>query len=73
MPPGRKWMHRRPGRPISGRHTTEIRFGPVIRPREGESRTDVMERVRAFFEASGAVTTPNGRGPAKVRRHPVHF
>jgi 1-acyl-sn-glycerol-3-phosphate acyltransferase len=61
MPPGRRWMHRRPGRPLSGRHATEIRFGAPIRAREGEDRTEVMERVRLFFAASGAVTTPDER------------
>ena len=72
MPPGSKWMHRRPGRPVSGRHRTEIRFGEPIRPREGESRTDVMERVRVFFAASGAVTTPPDRSSVAVARPSVH-
>ena len=71
MPPGRWWMHRRPGRYLSRRHPIEIRFGAPIRPREGEHRTEVMERVRLFFAASGALTTPgewslatNGRAAA---------
>ena len=56
MPPGRKWMRR-----ADGRHPIAVHFGPPIRPREGEHRTEVMERVRLFFEASGAVTTPDKR------------
>ena len=72
MPPGRRWMHRRPGRPLSRRHPTEIRFGAPIRPRQGESRTEVMERVRAFFAASGAVTTPDDRSSVAVPGPPVH-
>jgi 1-acyl-sn-glycerol-3-phosphate acyltransferase len=56
MPPGRRWMRR--GR---GRHPIAVHIGPPVRPREGEDRTEVMERVRRFFEASGAVTTPDKR------------
>jgi len=56
MPPGRKWMRRaRPRPPIA------VHLGPPIWPRQGEHRTEVMERVRQFFEASGAVTTPDKR------------
>lgn len=72
MPPGCRWMHHRPGCPLSGRHPTEIRFGEPIRPRHGESRTDVMERVRQFFAASGAVTTPDDRSSVAVAGPPVH-
>jgi 1-acyl-sn-glycerol-3-phosphate acyltransferase len=56
MPPGRSWMRR--GR---RRHPIAVDFGPPIRPREGEHRKDVMERVREFFEASGADTTADTR------------
>jgi 1-acyl-sn-glycerol-3-phosphate acyltransferase len=56
MPPGRRWMRR--GR---RRHPIAVRIGPPIRPREHEHRKDVMERVRQFFEASGAETTPGKR------------
>jgi 1-acyl-sn-glycerol-3-phosphate acyltransferase len=56
MPPGRRWMRRERGRqPIA------VHLGPPIRPRDGEHRREVMERVRLFFEASGAVTTPDKR------------
>jgi len=56
MPPGRRWMRRAPAR-----HPIAVHVGPPIWPREGEHRTEVMERVRLFFEASGAVTTPDKR------------
>ncbi|MEK6228559.1 MAG: lysophospholipid acyltransferase family protein [Actinomycetota bacterium] len=68
MPPGRKWMHREPGRFAGGRHPIAVRFGPPVRPRDGEHRVEVMERVRRFFEASGAVTTPHKRIAASSRR-----
>jgi len=56
MPPGSRWMSRKHGL-ISRRHPIEIRFGAPIRPRPGEHRTEVMERVRLFFAESGASTT----------------
>jgi len=55
MPPGRRWMRR------ARRQAIAVHVGPPIWPREGEHRTEVMERVRLFFEASGAVTTPDKR------------
>jgi 1-acyl-sn-glycerol-3-phosphate acyltransferase len=60
MPVGRRWMRR-------GRRRTPVavRFGPAIRPQEGEHRTEVMERVRLFLEASGAATTPDKRVEAR--------
>lgn len=58
MPPGRRWMRRAGG---GGRHPIAVHLGPPIRPATGEHRTEVMERVRLFFEASGAVTTPDKR------------
>jgi 1-acyl-sn-glycerol-3-phosphate acyltransferase len=58
MPVGRYWMRRRPARPLPRRHPIEIRFGAPVQPDHGEHRTDVMERVRAFFEQAGAETTP---------------
>jgi 1-acyl-sn-glycerol-3-phosphate acyltransferase len=64
MPPGRRWMRRAGGR----RQPIAVHFGPPIRPREGEHRTEVMERVRLFFEAAGAVTTPDKRVPARAPR-----
>lgn len=59
MPPGQRWMRWRSGRFIPRRHPIEVRFGEPIRPRDGERPAEVMERVRLFFAASGAVTTPD--------------
>ena len=61
MPPGRSWMRRARGRLAGGRQPIAVHFGPPVRPRGGEHRTEVMERVRQFFDASGAVTTPDKR------------
>lgn len=71
MPPGRRWPRRRPGRVIGRRHPLEVRFGAPIRPRAGEDRSEVMERVRLFFAESGAETTPDPRVVAPVERPPV--
>jgi 1-acyl-sn-glycerol-3-phosphate acyltransferase len=49
MPPGRNWPKRKPGRFLSRRHPVAVRFGEPIWPQEGEHRTEVMARVRAFF------------------------
>ncbi len=65
MPPGRRWMRRKPGSRGSRRQPIEIRFGPPIRQRAGEHRTEVMERVRLFLAASGATTTPCEQPPSK--------
>jgi 1-acyl-sn-glycerol-3-phosphate acyltransferase len=62
MPPGRAWMRRGA---IGRRRPIAIHFGAPIRPREGEHRTEVMERVRLFLEASGARTTPDKRVAAR--------
>jgi 1-acyl-sn-glycerol-3-phosphate acyltransferase len=60
MPPGRRWMKRgRRRQPIA------VHFGPAVRPGDGEHRTETMERIRLFFEASGAVTTPDKRVGAR--------
>ena len=47
------------------RHPITVRFGPALHPQDGEHRTELMERVRLFFEASGAVTTPDKRVKAR--------
>ena len=60
MPVGRYWMSRKPGKPPT-RQPIEIRFGEPIQPRGVEHRTEVMERVRAFFEQADADTTPAER------------
>ena len=54
MPPGRRWMRR----DIRRRHPIAIRFGAPIRQRAGEDGAEVMERLRLFYEAEGAPTTP---------------
>ncbi len=59
MPVGRYWMRREPGR----RHPIEIRFGAPIHSDGVEQPSDVMERVRQFFERAGAQTTAAERGP----------
>jgi 1-acyl-sn-glycerol-3-phosphate acyltransferase len=64
MPPGRAWMHRPAGR----RHPIAVRFGAPVRPADGEHRTEVMERVRRFFEDCGAQTTPDKRIAAGARK-----
>jgi hypothetical protein len=66
MPPGRNWPKRLKGRFISHRHKVEVEFGDPIRPREGEHGSDVMARVRAFYEAHQ--DEPNGARFARGRR-----
>jgi 1-acyl-sn-glycerol-3-phosphate acyltransferase len=71
MPPGRRWMRRRAGRLLPRRHPVEIRFGAPIHVQEGEHRAEVMERVRQFFAASGAVTAPPAPRPAPMPAQPA--
>lgn len=66
MPTGRGWMRRAPGRGLGRRRPIEIRFGAPLVPAAGEHRKDVMERVRAFYAASGAATTPTRRSLASA-------
>jgi len=61
-------MRRAHGTFTGARQPIAVRFGAPVRPHDGEHRTDVMERVRLFFEASGAVTTPDPRIAARSRR-----
>jgi hypothetical protein len=70
MPPGRRWMSRRGGRLLGRRHPVVIRFGAPIHVLDGEHRADVMERVRRFFAASGAVTAPPAPRPAVGEKLP---
>ena len=65
MPKGRRWARRAPG---GKRHEIAVHFGPAVHPGADEHRTDVMERVRQFFIASGAETTPDKRIAARERR-----
>lgn len=64
MPVGRGWMRRGPGR---RRQDVRVAFGPAVHLRPDEHRTEVMERVRQFLEASGATTTPDKRIRARRR------
>jgi 1-acyl-sn-glycerol-3-phosphate acyltransferase len=64
MPPGLSWPKFRPFR---RRHRVTLTFGEPIWPREGEHRTETMERVREFFAAQGAETTP---GKVARKREP---
>jgi 1-acyl-sn-glycerol-3-phosphate acyltransferase len=61
MPPGRRWMRRHGRR----RAPIAVHIGPPVQARDGEHRTETMERVRLFFEASGAATTPDKRVEAR--------
>jgi 1-acyl-sn-glycerol-3-phosphate acyltransferase len=67
MRPGRSWMRRARGR----RQPIAVHFGPPVRPGQSEHRREVMERVRLFFEASGAVTTPDTRIETGNARSPA--
>lgn len=58
MPPGRRWMRRRRARHGSRRRPIALSFGAPIRQGEGEDPGEVIERVRLFYEAAGATTTP---------------
>ena len=68
MPPGQSWPKRMRGRFFSRRHRVEVVFGEPIRPRPGEHRSAVMERVQAFYEretgASPSGTGGSGNGSA---------
>jgi 1-acyl-sn-glycerol-3-phosphate acyltransferase len=68
MPPGRRWMRLGRGRLLPARQPIEVRFGPPIRPGADEHRSEVMERVRRFFDACGAVTTPDKRVVRRTTR-----
>jgi 1-acyl-sn-glycerol-3-phosphate acyltransferase len=61
MPPGRSWPKRRRGRFFSRRHRVDVHFGEPIRPRPGEDRGALMERVQAFYgRETGASLSPGG-------------
>jgi 1-acyl-sn-glycerol-3-phosphate acyltransferase len=66
MPPGHNWPRRLRGRFLSRRHRVEVHFGEPIRAAEGESRSEVMERVRAFFESEAGARVE--QDPIPVRR-----
>jgi 1-acyl-sn-glycerol-3-phosphate acyltransferase len=62
MPKGLSWPKLRLFR---RRYPVTLTFGEPIYPRPGEHRTELMERVREFFAAQGAATTPG-----KIVRRP---
>jgi 1-acyl-sn-glycerol-3-phosphate acyltransferase len=55
MPPGRSWPKRLSAGMIFRRHPIAIRFGPPIRPRDGEHRNETMARVQAWFDAQAGL------------------
>jgi 1-acyl-sn-glycerol-3-phosphate acyltransferase len=58
MPKGQNWPKRKKGRFLSRRHDLHVRFGEPIWPGEDEHRTEVMARVRAFFDRRGLPPEP---------------
>ena len=58
MPPGQSWPRRKRARFLSRRHRVEVHFGEPIRPRPGEQRGSIMERVRAFYEHETGTPLP---------------
>ncbi len=63
MPPGQNWPKRRPGRLISRRHRTEVRFGQPIRCEDADRRREVMAEVQEFWDRQGLPAEP---APAPV-------
>ena len=55
MPPGCNWPTLRPFR---RRQRVTLVFGEPIIPREGEHRTELMERIRLFYVEQGAAVAP---------------
>src|SRR5918912_292648 len=51
MPPGRSWPKRLRAGMIFHRYPISVRFGPPIRPLDGEHRNETMARVQAWFDA----------------------
>src|SRR3954471_4597692 len=65
MPPGRSWPKRLSAGMIFRRHPIAIRFGPPIRPRDGEHRNETMARVQAWFDAQAGADTNGAAGPPR--------
>jgi 1-acyl-sn-glycerol-3-phosphate acyltransferase len=63
MPPGQNWPKRVRGRFFSRRHQVAIRFGEPIWPGPDEHRSDVMARVRSFFDRRGLPEEPRSTEP----------
>ena len=69
---GRPLLDEAPAREAAAeRHPIEIRFGAPIPPQGVERRSEVMERVRGFFEQAGAETTPRAQQRARRRHRPL--
>jgi 1-acyl-sn-glycerol-3-phosphate acyltransferase len=67
MPTGSGWPTLAAGRWPGSRRPVTVRFGAPIRPAEGESHREVMERVRHFLADCGARTTPDPRFARRAR------
>ena len=70
MPPGRNWPKRMRGRPFSRRHEVLVRFGAPIWPEQDEHRTEMMQKVMAFFVGQDGAAAPARRlepAPALLR------
>jgi 1-acyl-sn-glycerol-3-phosphate acyltransferase len=71
MPPGRSWPRRLSAGRLFRRYPISIRFGPPIRPEQGEHRNETMARVQAWFDAqagtgsagAAAAVRPAGQAP----------
>jgi 1-acyl-sn-glycerol-3-phosphate acyltransferase len=64
MPPGRSWPRRLTAGMLFRRHPISVRFGPPIRPQDGEHRNETMARVQAWFQAQ----EDGGRTGARAAR-----
>jgi len=65
MPPGRNWPKKR--WVLARRHRIDVHFGPPIWPRAGEHRSELMARVRSFFEAEAGIAAPAIPAPAPAQ------
>ena len=71
MPPGQSWPRRRVWQ---RRYPVEVTFGEAIRPRSTQERDEVMERLQAFFAATGPdlpfpyASAPSPPAPSDERR-----
>ena len=61
MPPGRSWPKRLRAGMIFHRYPISVRFGPPIRPLDGEHRNETMARVQAWFDAQEGGGRDGGR------------
>jgi 1-acyl-sn-glycerol-3-phosphate acyltransferase len=68
MPPGRNWPKKR--WLLARRHRVEVHFGPPIWPRTDEHRSEIMSRVRAYFEAEAGIVPDAPPVETPVRERP---